>query len=304
MASTALTTGSVAPLRQRQTMEFPYKHSTGETVGRFLAGLKEQKKIWGQRVSGQGVVVPPLGYSEIDGSNAGEWVEVKDTGVVTAVARVDHPIERLHPSTKPFAFVLVKLDGADTALAHIVREDLDRVAVGVRVEAVWAPDESRVGSIRDIDSFRVIADAPPPKVKPAPAPKPVAKPTPAKVATVTAGAKAKTSAKKARTTKSTKITKATKPAKSKTQNKTAKAVKPTKTTKKTARAKKVAKPGKVKKKPAVAKKTRKVVRAKAVKPARAQARKAAKSARTKKSRPVKKPVRTAGKKASKRLRRR
>jgi uncharacterized OB-fold protein len=288
MASTALTTGSVAPLRQRQTMEFPYKHSTGETVGRFLAGLKEQKKIWGQRVSGQGVVVPPLGYSEIDGSNAGEWVEVKDTGVVTAVARVDHPIERLHPSTKPFAFVLVKLDGADTGLAHIVRDDLDRVAVGARVKAVWAPDESRIGSIRDIDSFRVIADAPPPKVKPAPAPKPVAKPTPAKVAKVTAGAKAKTSARKARTTKSTKITKATKPAKSKTQKKTAK----------------TAKAGKVQKKPAVAKKTRKIVRAKAVKPARAKARKPAKPARTKKPRTAKKPAKTARKKTSKRLRHR
>jgi len=34
--------------------EFPYKHSTGETIGRFLAGLKEQKRIWGQRVAGLG----------------------------------------------------------------------------------------------------------------------------------------------------------------------------------------------------------------------------------------------------------
>jgi hypothetical protein len=54
MASTAMTVGSsVAPMRQRQTMEFPYKHSTGETVGRFLAALKG-KKIWGQRVNGRG----------------------------------------------------------------------------------------------------------------------------------------------------------------------------------------------------------------------------------------------------------
>jgi len=90
-------------------------------IGRFLAGLKEQKKIWGQRVAGQGVVVPPLGYSEADGSAGGEWVEVKPTGVVTAVAIVREPIAGLHPFTAPFAFVLVKLDGADTALAHVVR---------------------------------------------------------------------------------------------------------------------------------------------------------------------------------------
>src|SRR5262245_60273565 len=92
----------VAPLEQDTVMEFPYKHSTGESIGRFLAGLKEQKRIWGQRVAGQGVVVPPVGYSEIDASPAGEWIEVKPTGTVTAVARVHRPIARLHPSAEPF----------------------------------------------------------------------------------------------------------------------------------------------------------------------------------------------------------
>jgi uncharacterized OB-fold protein len=146
----------VAPLRARQTMEFPYKHSTGETIGRFLAGLKEQKKIWGQRVAGLGVVVPPVGYSELDATAAGEWVEVKDTGVVTAVALVQQPIENLHPCAAPFAFVLVRLDGADTALAHVVKNDLDKLRVGTRVQAEWAPDEERKGHVRDIACFRVI----------------------------------------------------------------------------------------------------------------------------------------------------
>ncbi len=137
------------PLEQRVVTEFPYKHSTGEVIGRFLAGLKDQKRIWGQRVA-------PVGYSETDGSAGGEWVEVKPTGVVTAVARVYRPIAQLHPCAEPFAFVLVKLDGADTALAHVVRDDLERLRVGTRVEAVWAPDADRTGSIRDIACFRVI----------------------------------------------------------------------------------------------------------------------------------------------------
>ncbi|MBI3785825.1 MAG: OB-fold domain-containing protein [Deltaproteobacteria bacterium] len=147
---------TAAPLSQRQKMEFPYKHSTGPTIGRFYAGLKEQKKIWGQRVAGQGVVVPPLGYSEIDASEAGEWVEVSDRGTLTAVALVHHPIADLHPSAKPFAFVLVKLDGADTALAHIVSDNLDTAKVGARVQAVWAADDKRSGTLRDIESFRVV----------------------------------------------------------------------------------------------------------------------------------------------------
>jgi len=153
----APTSGNIEePMHQEQLMEFPYKHSTGPVIGRFLAGLKEQTKIWGQRVAGQGVVVPPTGYSEIDGSEGGEWVEVADTGVVTAVAVVHQPIAGLHPTNQPFAFVLVKLDGADTALAHIVTEGLDDLRVGTRVRAVWAPEEQRRGSIRDIACFRPI----------------------------------------------------------------------------------------------------------------------------------------------------
>lgn len=148
----------VEPMTQRAAMapDFPYKHSTGETIGRFLAGLKEQKKIWGWRSPRQGVVVPPLGYDELEASSGGEWVEVAETGVVTAVAVVYQPIEKLHPAAPPFAFVLVKLDGADTALAHIVKHDLDQLRVGSRVRAVWAPDERRQGSIHDIECFQAI----------------------------------------------------------------------------------------------------------------------------------------------------
>ena len=143
-----------APMSQDSTLEFPYKHSTGETIGRFLAGLKEQGKIWGQRAAGQGVVVPPLGYSETDGTGGGEWVEVSDHGVVTAVAVVHEPLDGLHPFSEPFAFVLVKLDGADTALPHVVRDPAG-LAVGSRVEAVWKPAAERAGSLRDIETFRL-----------------------------------------------------------------------------------------------------------------------------------------------------
>jgi uncharacterized protein len=147
---------SVPVMRLDVVSEFPYKHSTGEVIGRFLAGLKEQKRIWGQRVAGLGVVVPPVGYSEHDGSAGGEWVEVKPTGVVTAAAVVHQAVEGLHPYPVPFAFVLVKLDGADTAMAHVVKDRVEAVRVGARVEAVWRSDEERIGSIRDIAFFRLV----------------------------------------------------------------------------------------------------------------------------------------------------
>ncbi|HJW69774.1 MAG TPA: OB-fold domain-containing protein [Candidatus Binatia bacterium] len=145
-----------APMFSDWTMEFPYKHSTGEIIGRFLAGLRDQRRIWGQRVPGQGVIVPPLGYGETDAADGGEWVAVANTGTVAAVAVVHEAVEGLHPAAAPFAFVLVRLDGADTALPHVVTEGVDRVRVGSRVEAVWRPDGERVGSIRDIAGFRPV----------------------------------------------------------------------------------------------------------------------------------------------------
>ncbi len=145
-----------APLTQRQILEFTYKHSTGPVVGRFLAALKEQKQIWGQRVAGGAVVVPPLGYSEWDASTAKEWVPVADEGTVVGIARVRQPMERLHPFTEPFAYILVRLDGADTALLHVTRGDWQRVEIGSRVRAVWKPDGERAGSILDIAEFRLV----------------------------------------------------------------------------------------------------------------------------------------------------
>jgi uncharacterized OB-fold protein len=54
---------------------------------------------------------------------------------------------------KPFAFALIKLDGADTALLHAVDAgEASRMRTGMRVAARWR--EERVGHIRDIDCFR------------------------------------------------------------------------------------------------------------------------------------------------------
>jgi uncharacterized OB-fold protein len=69
---------------------------------------------------------------------------------------VHEPVAHLHPFTTPFAFVLVRLDGADTALAHVVKDDLGKLRVGSRVAAVWAADAERQGTIRDIACFRVV----------------------------------------------------------------------------------------------------------------------------------------------------
>jgi hypothetical protein len=64
---------------------------------------------------------------------------------------VAHP-RASHPLDRPFAFALVKLDGADTALLHVVDAgSADRMQTGMRVRPEWA--DERVGSVLDIARF-------------------------------------------------------------------------------------------------------------------------------------------------------
>ena len=130
-------------------LEYTYQRSTGPVIGAFLLGLRDQK-ILGVRAKDGRVLVPPREYDEA-GETVGETVEVGVEGVVTTWAWVSAP-RRFHPLDRPFAWALIKLDGADTAMLHAVD---GRVRAGSRVRARWRAE--RTGSIRDLECFEVIS---------------------------------------------------------------------------------------------------------------------------------------------------
>lgn len=132
------------------TLELPYRRSVGPVVGAFLTGLRD-KRVVGSRTAAGRVIVPPLEYDPETGDAVDDMVEVGAAGTVTSWAWVDEPL-RKHPLDHPFAWVLVQLDGADTALIHALDiADADAVATGMRVQIRWA-DERR-GHITDIACF-------------------------------------------------------------------------------------------------------------------------------------------------------
>ncbi|MEW6261575.1 MAG: Zn-ribbon domain-containing OB-fold protein [Thermodesulfobacteriota bacterium] len=135
-------------------LALPYQYLAGRTGSRFIIGLRDQKKIKGVRCDQcQKVFVPPRSTCErcfSDLTNA--WVDLESTGTVTGftVVRYAEPHQPFEP---PFILALIKLDGADTPLAHVVRGlDASRIKVGLRVKAVFA--EKSTSTIRDIDHFR------------------------------------------------------------------------------------------------------------------------------------------------------
>jgi hypothetical protein len=66
---------------------------------------------------------------------------------------VSHPLPK-HPLQRPFAWALIRLDGADTAMLHVVDcGGPDRLASGDRVTVRFRPAAERVGSMADIEAF-------------------------------------------------------------------------------------------------------------------------------------------------------
>jgi uncharacterized protein len=133
-------------------LEYPYLRSVGPVIGAFLTGLRDGN-ILGVRSASGTVIVPPTEYDPITGEDTGEMVEVGPAGVVETWAWVPDPLPK-HPHTTPFAWALIHLDGADTAMLHTVEVDgPDALATGDRVVARFRPAGERVGAISDIDAF-------------------------------------------------------------------------------------------------------------------------------------------------------
>jgi len=131
-------------------LEYPYTRSVGPVLGRFFAGLRE-RRIEGIRSRSGRVLVPPQEYDPETAESLDDWVTVGDAGVVTTWAWVSEP-RRNHPLDHAFAFALIRLDGADSAMLHAVDAvDESRMSTGMRVRARWR-DETR-GDIHDIVCF-------------------------------------------------------------------------------------------------------------------------------------------------------
>jgi uncharacterized OB-fold protein len=131
-----------APLR----LSFDYTRSVGPTLGAFFTALRE-RRIVGIRGSDGRVLVPPAEYDPVSCERLTEIVPVASVGTVLSWSWQSEPLEG-QPLDRPFAWALIKLDGADTALLHAVD---GAVKTGDRVHAHWVDDPK--GAITDIAYF-------------------------------------------------------------------------------------------------------------------------------------------------------
>jgi len=143
-------TAGVSTGQSSFTMELLYRRSLGPVVGAFLTGLRDQTVLASRTAAGR-VICPPLEYDPDSGDAVEELVEVGPGGVVTGWSWVVEPL-RKHPLDRPFAWALVRLDGADTAMVHALDAvEPGAVSTGMRVRTRWA--DERTGHITDIACF-------------------------------------------------------------------------------------------------------------------------------------------------------
>jgi len=136
---------------RQATIRFPYKRSLGPVMGAFMTALTEQR-ILGIR-SGERVLCPPREWDPVTAADLAvdDLTEVGPAGTVESWTWVAEPTPA-HPFDRPFAFALIRLDGADTALLHVVDAGSpDSMSTGMRVAPRWRA--TRVGHISDIEAF-------------------------------------------------------------------------------------------------------------------------------------------------------
>ena len=145
-----------APLR----LSFDYTRSVGPTLSQFFTALRE-RRIVGARGSDGRVYVPPAEFDPVTYERLTEIVPVSGVGTVLSWTWQPEPLEG-QPLDRPFAWALIKLDGADVPLLHAVdvgAAGSDSISTGARVHVHWVDEPA--GAITDIAYFRLGDEAEP-----------------------------------------------------------------------------------------------------------------------------------------------
>ena len=144
---------SVDLLQADLIIGYPFNRTTGPVIGAFYTGLREQVVVGIKGADGK-VVCPPFEYDPHSGAPLTELVKVSNEGTITSWSWVS-TVREHQALDRPHALALITLDGADTAMLHVVdAPGPEAVATGGRVAIRWA--EERTGAITDIACFELI----------------------------------------------------------------------------------------------------------------------------------------------------
>ena len=129
------------------------RYYAGKMGSRFYISLRDKRKILGSSCKKCNKTFwPPRSICTFCFSELKKTVEIGPLGTLETFTVVTYD-EPIHPRKAPFIYGIVKLDGADTGMAHLIDEvDFEEVRIGMRVQPVFAKE--RKGNILDIQYFK------------------------------------------------------------------------------------------------------------------------------------------------------
>lgn len=162
LGGTALSTSDIKQgkvLTTKWTPDLAYAWDTGVAIGRYLAELKKGRIIARACYKCRRIMLPPRMFCELCFRPTDEWLEVKDTGIVNtwSICRINWDASRRKKDEPPLIPAVIEIDGASKGMGimHMLGEvDPDDITMGMKVKAVWKPEDERTGAITDILYFK------------------------------------------------------------------------------------------------------------------------------------------------------
>lgn len=133
----------------------PYQNSLGALASHFFRELRDHKRLLGIKCpSCQKVFMPPRSICPGCFGQLKEWVDLPPTGTLLTYTIVNYTYSTYYqPKEAPYALGIIKLDGADTGMTHLLGEmKFEDLKIGLKVQAVFR--EQREGNILDIAYFK------------------------------------------------------------------------------------------------------------------------------------------------------
>ncbi|MCY3850481.1 MAG: OB-fold domain-containing protein [Acidimicrobiaceae bacterium] len=126
----------------RTPIRLNYSYTPGRALSEYLYAMKD-KRIIGDRCGDTGqVFVPPRGVSPVAGKATTGMVDLPDVGYVESFNITRVPIAARPDLQPPYCSAWIVLDGASVGfMGLVINCELESVRLGMRVRAVWKPDE-------------------------------------------------------------------------------------------------------------------------------------------------------------------
>ncbi|MCX7944237.1 MAG: Zn-ribbon domain-containing OB-fold protein [Deltaproteobacteria bacterium] len=148
-----------------------YNWDNGKAIGRYLHELKNGRIIARVCDKCDRIMIPPRMFCELCFRPTDRWQYVKDTGKVNtyAVCRIYWNAQRIPEGEPPIIPAVIEIDGASEGMGilHLLGNvEPQDIKIGMRVKAVWRPENERIGSITDILYFEPIKEVSETKMRP------------------------------------------------------------------------------------------------------------------------------------------